>query len=157
MVRALLDDLPGKKVGLAWHGGTMRTGIADRSLHLAEMMGGLGDTTDTTFVSLQYQDATDEVAAFDNVHQFPYLTLTSDYDDTAALVSSLDAVICVATAVVNLSGALGTPTWVLVPDGAPWRYPDDVDKHPWFNNVNLVRKTDGGWRVRNAYEAATAA
>jgi hypothetical protein len=35
-----------------------------------------------------------------------------DYDETAALVTALDLVISVQTAVVHLAGALGKPAWV---------------------------------------------
>ena len=39
----------------------------------------------------------------------------TDFGDTAALVSCLDFVITVDTGVARLGGALGRPTWILLP------------------------------------------
>jgi len=53
-------------------------------------------------------------------HHFPSATETADYDDTAALVSNLDAVVCVTTAVAHLCGTLGLRCHVLVPEKPQW-------------------------------------
>ena len=45
-----------------------------------------------------------------------------DYDETVALTAALDLVVSVQTTVVHLSGALGTPVWVMVPGRPEWRY-----------------------------------
>lgn len=95
--------------------------------------------TDGTLISLQYAgDA-------DFVREYPFLTKTNDYDDTAALVACLDHVVSVPTSVVNLAGALGTPTTVLLPDKyRHWRYADG-DKSPFFESVSIHRE-DGEWQ-----------
>jgi hypothetical protein len=154
MLRALDKGKKTKKIGIAWHGGTMTTDSMGRSLELKEMMAAFEGVKGVTFISLQYRDSTVEAAPYGNVHAFPWLTCTRDYDDVAALVSQLDAVVSVATSVVNLAGGLGVPTWILTPDRAPWRYPDGVTHHPWFAKSKLVRKVDGVWPMRDALEEA---
>ena len=68
-----------------------------------------------------------------------------DFADTADLVACLDLVIAVDTAVAHLSGALGVPTWVLVPFCADWRwmvrFPATT---PWYDSLRLYRQT--AWR-----------
>ena len=44
----------------------------------------------------------------------------NDYDETAALVSNLDAVITVPTSIYHLSSALDVPTYMLLPEGNLW-------------------------------------
>ena len=56
-------------------------------------------------------------------------------------MSALDLVISVQTAVVHLSGALGKPTWVLVPSVAEWRYGERGVRMPWYPAVRLYRQT----------------
>ena len=44
-----------------------------------------------------------------------------DFADTAAVMSNLDLVITVDTAVAHLAGALGIPVWVALPLIPDWR------------------------------------
>ncbi len=55
------------------------------------------------------------------LEQAGVIDLTSDLADfaeTAALVSCLDLVITVDTSAAHLAGALGRPTWILMPYSA---------------------------------------
>lgn len=139
--RALLDELPGLKIGVAWTGGAPVTGGHERQVDAQWLLEGLGvspfSDPDVSLVSLQYKGA----ALVPGVHEWPWLTQSQDYDDTAALVAELDAVISVPTSVVNLAGALGTPTWVLLPDEYHhWRYGTGGREHRWYESVTIVRE-----------------
>jgi hypothetical protein len=69
-----------------------------------------------------------------------------DFGETAAVVSHLDLVISVDTAVAHLAGALGKPTWVLLPYTADWRWLEDRDDSPWYPSIRLFRqRTWGNW------------
>ena len=69
-----------------------------------------------------------------------------DYDQTAALVSALDGVLTVCTAIVHLSGALGQRALVMVPFGADWRYGGAGERMPWYASVRLLRQQRvGDW------------
>lgn len=147
---ALFSEKKKPVIGIAWTGGVQHTGSQFRRVDLAQLAP-LFQSVDAHWVSLQYKDAAEEIAQVSmqnpgvEIAQYAYATLTKDYDDTAAMVSQLDAVICMQTAVAHLAGALGTPCWVLVPRNSQWRYgnPDAVDS-PWYASMK-VRREKNGW------------
>jgi tetratricopeptide (TPR) repeat protein len=152
MARALLDDLPGRKIGLAWTGGFAKGAGYERQVDAQRLLEKLGvspftDGPDVTFISLQYK----EPPLVPGIIHWPFMVETPDYDDTAALVAELDAVISVPTSVINLAGALGTPTWVLLPKTYHhWRYGINEAAHPWFGCVNVVHEP---WDLKSVLEA----
>jgi hypothetical protein len=113
-------------VGIAWTGGLKSTGSDVRSVGLKDMQAILG--IDAHFVSLQYKDASREIAGT-KVHQYNE-TLSKDYDNTASLVASLDAVVSVPTSVAHLAGALGVPTVALKAPASCWKYAAGLPFHP---------------------------
>lgn len=141
-VRALLDALPGLKIGVAWTGGPFKNGRFERQVDAEWLLEGLGvspfkDPADVSLISLQYKLP----PVVPGVHHWPWLTQSQDYDDTAALVAELDAVVSVPTSIVNLAGALGTPTWVLLPDDYHhWRYGVGGRTHPWYRSLTICRE-----------------
>lgn len=68
----------------------------------------------------------------------------ADFDDTAAIIASLDLVISVDTSVAHLSGALGTPVWILLPWAPDWRWLLDRDDSPWYPSARLFRQDQAG-------------
>lgn len=111
-------------IGIAWSGGTYRTASDMRLAPLSEW-GDLLDI-DAHFVSLQYKG--DETHP--KIHEYPYATRTQDYDDTAALVASLDMVVSVPTAVAHLAGALGTKVIAMHGPNECWKYHCGIPFHP---------------------------
>jgi ADP-heptose:LPS heptosyltransferase len=70
----------------------------------------------------------------------------ADFDDTAAVVTLADLVISVDTSVVHLAGALGRPTWVLVPFCPDWRWGLTGESSPWYPAARLFRQpAPGDW------------
>lgn len=142
--RQRLADLgPGLKIGISWRGGTTGTRQSLRSLQLDDWLP-LLQQPDRQFVSLQYTDVNAEIAQFEQrhgIHITHWQDAIDDYDQTAALVSALDLVISVQTAVIHLSGALGQRTWVLVPACPEWRYQRHGTRMPWYANVTLYRQS----------------
>ncbi len=140
--RARLErEGPGVKVGLAWTGGLPGTLRAARSLPL-EVLRPLVATPGATFIALEFLDCDAEVSAFNRpgdarVHWWP--EAVKSIDETAALVSALDLVVCVTTATAHLAGALGRPTWVLVPTVPTWRYMWQGEHMPWYPSMRILR------------------
>lgn len=136
-------------IGLAWTGGIWHTGANHRKLDLDELKP-LFNSIDAHWVSLQYKDASKEIEG-SPVVQYPFATLTKDYDDTAALVASCDLVIGIHTSVMHLAGALGVPTWIMVPKQSQWRYGQKYDDMSWYKSVKLYRQTDR-WPLKRMAE-----
>jgi hypothetical protein len=145
MWRALFDSKKKPCIGVAWTGGVQWTGQKFRTLSLEQLASVLG-SHDAHYVSLQYKDASAEIEAFRKSHpgidivQYPFATLTPDYDDTAAMVAELDMVICIQTAVAHLCGGLGKECWVLLPKHSQWRYGESGDTIPWYKSVRVFRQ-----------------
>lgn len=125
-------------IGIAWTGGTWRNAGSFRQLPLTEWKP-LFDAVDANWVSLQYKDAVNEIGGTP-VKQYPWGTLTKDYDDTAALVASCDIVIGMQTSVHHLAGALGVPSWIILPKTSQWRYGEAYDDLPWYKRTKLYRQ-----------------
>jgi hypothetical protein len=119
-------------------------------------------SVDAHWVSLEYKSAAGEIEAFRakypeiDLKEYPHATLTNDYDDTAALVASLDHVFCIQTAVAHLGGALGVPTWVCVPPISQWRYGGEGDSIPWYGSLRVIRQHKGAWNLAQVAQELNA-
>jgi len=140
--RSRLDALgEGAKIGISWRGGLVKTRKHLRSMDLASWQPILSQEG-AHFINLQYGDIHSDL---DTVKQLGmtihhWQEAIDDFDDTAALVSALDVVITVCTAVVHLGGALGRPVWVMVPAIPEWRYLNRGETMPWYPSVRLIRQ-----------------
>src|SRR5439155_13635488 len=94
------------------------------------------------FISLQKGAAVAEVeklpAELDFVSLGPEL---EDFCDTAAVISQLDLVLCVDTAVAHLAGALGKPVWLMLPQPADFRWLEGREDSPWYPTMRLFRQS----------------
>ena len=68
----------------------------------------------------------------------------SDFADTAGFLNQVDLVISVDTATAHLAGALGKPTWTLLPYAADWRWRLHRTDTPWYPSMRLFRQDRAG-------------
>ena len=66
-----------------------------------------------------------------------------DFDDTAALVDLLDAVVSVDTACAHVAGAVGTPLFLLLPPAADWKWQPHAAGPGWYQAVQRVVRVAG--------------
>jgi hypothetical protein len=71
-------------------------------------------------------------------------SLAGSWLDTARLVASLDLLVTVDTGVAHLGGALGVPTYVLLPGASAWHYALDLDRHPFYPSMRMFRNLGMG-------------
>jgi hypothetical protein len=136
-------------IGIAWAGNPKHKNswAENRSLEI-HYLNPLFDIPDISWVSLQVDERYNEAAS---IHKKEILYDTrdqiEDFADTAAVISGLDLIITVDTAVAHLAGALGKPVWVLLSFAADWRWLLDRDDSPWYPTMRLFRqKTPGDWK-----------
>jgi len=135
-----------RRVGISWRGGIRQTRQAERSLSLNDLRPIL-DLPGHDFVSLQYGDVTEEVAAFNTgrdrpIKLFPRADI-EDFDDLAGLMANLDLVVSVQNTLVHMSGALGLECLTLVPANPEWRYGAGGESMAWYRTVRLFRQSRG--------------
>ncbi|MGL5058469.1 MAG: tetratricopeptide repeat protein [Microcoleus sp.] len=145
------------KIGIVWAGSVEHLKDFQRSCYLGYFMK-LLDVAGVTFYSLQKQVSADDRTL---LNQLPVTDLSDnlgDFADTAAVISQLDLVICVDTAVAHLAGALGKPVWILLSFMPDWRWMLSGETSPWYPTARLFRQeTIGDWdsvfdRVKTALE-----
>lgn len=103
----------------------------------------LDSDRDATFVSLQKEVPSDDLPALKNQSSLLHFGHElRDFANTAAVISQLDLVISVDTAVAHLAGALAKPVWVLVPFVPDWRWRFDGDDSPWYPTARLFRQDE---------------
>jgi tetratricopeptide (TPR) repeat protein len=132
------------RVGLAWAGSPAHTRDRYRSLPL-RMLSPLWGLEGVRFISLQKGTAVAELkglpAGVEFVNLGPEL---EDFCDTAAVISELDLVLCVDTAVAHLAGALGKPVWLMLPLPADFRWMEGREDSPWYPMMRLFRQSRRG-------------
>lgn len=138
----------GFRVGISWRGGTDGSNRDIRSLEIVDL-GPLLREQGIHWVSLQYDTSEAELASIRAEHGCQvhhWQDAIDDYDQTAALVASLDLVISVATSVVHLAGALGQTVWVLVNAAPRWCYMHSGVRLPWYASAQVFRQPRlGDW------------
>lgn len=133
------------RVGLVWQGNPRFENDADRSLPSVDVLAPLLAVEGVQFFSLQkgtgQLDGTGPASLIDLA---PHI---ASFDDTAALLASLDLIITVDTAVAHLAGAMDRPCWVLLPDyKTDWRWMKKRTDTPWYPGMRLFRqRAGGGW------------
>ena len=144
--------LTGLKVGIAWQGnpGVERLIWArGRSIPLAALAP-LAALPGVSLVSLQ------KGAGAEQLLQVPFrqhvLDLGPEFDggpdaflDAAAVMASLDLVICSDTSIAHLAGSLGRPVWTLLHTTPDWRWLLGRTDSPWYPTMRLFRQSGGGW------------
>ncbi|GAA5158730.1 tetratricopeptide repeat protein [Viridibacterium curvum] len=81
-----------------------------------------------------------------------------DFCDTAAALSHCDLLISVDTSVAHLAGAIGIPTWILLPFAPDWRWQLQRNDSPWYPGARLFRQpAPGAWDAVFAQVSAALA
>ncbi|HEX3939736.1 MAG TPA: tetratricopeptide repeat protein [Xanthobacteraceae bacterium] len=142
------DRLPPQRplIGVAWSGDRGHDNDLNRSIAL-EMLAPLFEGAGATFVSLQYDLRESDQAAFRRCpNLFRLETKFSDFADSAAVVSLMEAVVAVDTAVAHLAGAMAKPLLLLLPYAADFRWLRERPDTPWYPSARLYRQPAfGDW------------
>ena len=128
-----------KRVGIVWRGrGTNKRA----SLPLTELIEYLPKHLDYVCMQKDVTDTERDILAEQNMYCFDQEIV--DFSDTAALCGLMDVVISIDTSAAHLAGAMGKPTWVLLPHLPDWRWLLDRSDSPWYPSMLLYRQEQIG-------------
>lgn len=134
------------RVGLVWSGDPRHQNDKHRSIPLAELMAALPPGFEYLSLQSEIRDS-DSQALKDNDQLVHFGSELKDFSDTAALCSQMDVVVCVDTSVAHLSGAMGKPTFLLLPYNPDWRWLLERTDSPWYPTMKLFRQAQlGSWQ-----------
>jgi tetratricopeptide (TPR) repeat protein len=141
--RDRIERLPTPRIAVVWSGSADHANDRNRSMALRQMAPLLA--LKAGFVSVQ-RDL--RAADAEELTRQPALThvgdALNDFDDTAAVLALVDLIITVDTSVAHLAGALGRPTFVLVPFCPDWRWMLARADSPWYPTLRLFRQPAAG-------------
>lgn len=135
--------------GVSWHSAGL-TGPA-KSIELAALAPALSHP-DVALVSLQYGSVRQDIARLRRKTGVEVLEVDSvdtfgDLDGLAALIDACDLVVSISNSTANLAGALGKPTWVLLPSAPDWRWGQSGASCFWYPSCGLFRQErPGDWQ-----------
>ncbi len=129
-----------RRIGLVW-AGSPDNKIDRRRTLPARLFAPLVARTDADFVSLQVGPGAGQVKDLPGEKViFACEGGVADFADTAAVVSQLDLIIGVDTAVMHLAGAMATPGWMLLPTMPDYRWLLERSDTPWYQSIRLFRQ-----------------
>ena len=155
----IFDTIPSStyRIGICWHGNSqykdqsLRRAVQQKSCPLS-LFAMLAEIPNVQLFSLQKVSGLSEI---NDLEDGRFVTLFADtidtahgrFMDTAAIISHLDLVITVDTAIAHLAAALGIETWNLLPEPADWRWMINRSDTPWYPMMRLFRQSKrGNWQ-----------
>jgi tetratricopeptide (TPR) repeat protein len=131
-----------KTIGIVYKGNLNHENDMNRSIQLIDFIACLDNILSKYAVySLQYDTTKEEKEILKNNSIATFKNINNFYD-TALAIDNLDYIISVDTSVVHLSGAMGKPTFVLLPFTPDWRWGLEDNKTEWYDSVTLFRQQE---------------
>lgn len=136
------------RVGFCWSGRRDSWINRHKAMPQSVMLDLIRRNPNYDWFNLQLDATPEETEALRSVGVVEYPATLKNFADTAALMSTLDVVISVDTAVAHLGGAMGVPTWIMLNNYAlDWRWLLDRDSSPWYSTARLFRQPAmGDWQ-----------
>lgn len=149
---SLLLELPipvggRKKVGICWAGNPAHEQDRWRSMPAAMMLQLASNPMVQLYALQEMEEHRQELAAVGGgglaIDLGPMMQGQS-WEVTAKLISQLDLVVSVDTAILHLAGAIGKPTIALHAWRPCWRWLADRTGSPWYTHQIAVRQSEPG-------------
>ncbi len=144
-----------KRVGICWRSGKLS---GERNVEYTSLLdwADVFSVPNCDFVNLQYGECEQELIDAEEkfnvrILRWPDLDLKNDIDSTLALITRLDVVVTVATAVSPMAAAVGVKVILMGPMGWPNL---GTEYYPWFPNIQCIFPPNGGITANCLYEAS---
>ncbi len=143
-----VDDTNKIKIGLTWAGTDRHQSdpYRNRSCPVATFKP-LLNLSEIKLFSLQTGPSKIDLIEINKLKSITDLSHNiQSFEDTAALICSLDIVITVDTAVAHLAGSLGKNVWVLLAKSSDWRWKTKSGRNLWYPTARIFKqKSPGDW------------
>jgi Tfp pilus assembly protein PilF/ADP-heptose:LPS heptosyltransferase len=148
-------------IGLSWRSSNSAFG-SHKSLPLSTFLP-LLNNNECIFVNLQYGETQRDISELPEDIRHKIITDGDidpliDMDSFASQVGALDLVLTTSNTTAHMAGALGRPTWTLVPRMGPgwlWYWFEETATSPWYPSMRIYRQAkNGSWN--SALTAITA-
>jgi len=144
-------------IGIAWLSGSSNFG--DKKSVPMEELARIFDAEKFFLVSLQYGSVANSVEKFrakTGVEIFveDSFDQIKDLESFFAQVASLDLVVTISNTTAHVAGAIGIPTWLMLPNGSGslWYWFIDRADSPWYPAVEIFRDTGSPGRRNRWWE-----
>lgn len=135
-------------IGICWqadvHNDSSRPPCARRGIPLEKLLA-LAQIPNVQLYSLQQKEGLEQLQTIRNSTDI--IVFDREFDakhgafmDTAAVITTLNLVITVDTAVAHLAGALGTRVWLLLPYITDWRWIAHRNDSPWYPTMRIFKQ-----------------
>jgi Tfp pilus assembly protein PilF len=133
------------KVGLVWSGNRTHQRNPLRAVDPLDYARTFNHFQSVDFVSVQLDGGSDVQGMCDaGLRVIDHSGELRSFDDTAALLQSMDLVITVCTSAAHLAGSLGVRTWVLLDVNPHWVWMTERNDSPWYPSIRLYRQQKHG-------------
>ncbi len=134
-----LRHIPSPRVALVWAGRPEHLNDQNRSTSLSQLAPLA--IPGVQFLALQKGPASRQAdTPPDGMALHALSDAITSFEDTAAILTLVDLLISVDSSPVHLAGALGCPTWVMLPFIPEWRWQTERLDTPWYPDVRLFRQ-----------------
>ncbi len=137
------------RIGISWRSGNPLEGTR-RSIDLSSLSNLLSQPG-CSFFNLQYGDISEELNNFASdtgtrIINDAEIDPLKDIDSYISFASTLDLIITVDNSTAHIGGALGIPTWVMLPYACDWRWMRNRNDSLWYKSLRLYRQKEiGDW------------
>ena len=138
-----IEMMDGFRIGISWAGSPIHKNDINRSCSLS-LFYQLTQIKGVILFSIQKGPACDDLKHSQQMPVVDLSDLIHDFSDTATAIFHMDLMISVDTATAHLAGAMGKPTWIMIPHAPDWRWMRDRGDSPWYPSIRLFRQQTPG-------------
>lgn len=144
--KTALADVKKPKIGIVWSSNRDAYIGRFKRIDLQEMLSGI-HSDNFEWVSLYIESTPEELRTLESYNIRKFDSELTNFAETAGLVSNLDLVITIDTAVAHLAGGLGVKTWLMLPNYAvDWRWLLKRNDSPFYPSMKIYRQdTSNTW------------
>jgi tetratricopeptide (TPR) repeat protein len=132
--RETFSPLKKLKVGFCYNG--LLSSFIEKYIPLSEFSKLGGGDSNIDLICIHKQS--DIIEKMDNINYYN-IDVDKPFEDTIAILQSIDLLITIDTFIVHLAGILKIKTWLLLGNYSEWRWSDDLNKTYWYESVEIIR------------------